>query len=198
MEGRREDVETSPHFSSVVSPPREVDGCLVYATAPKWTVRSHKFPGIDLNLAFLHIMFTVSLNRFLWPPRVLAPCVSLCKKYLSWETVFRHSHTMASPAEMVLHYHCLSNSCAGLREETGIDAAIFPSDTKYLSETTLVEYLHGLQKTSIINPRLARVEYCGKTNCFVDHHFSIFPKAMVIEHSISQFPEGCGGTAPTV
>ena len=44
----------------------------------------------------------VSSNRFLWPPRVLVPCVSCTNKYLSRETVFRYSDTVASPAELVL------------------------------------------------------------------------------------------------
>ena len=36
---------------------------------------------------------------------------------------------MASPAELVLHYHCINASCVGFRDNTGIGAAIFPSDT---------------------------------------------------------------------
>ena len=59
-------------LSYAVSPPREVDSlskfgcCLVfaYAIAPKWTVRSHMFPGIDVNLAFLHVMFSSVFELF--------------------------------------------------------------------------------------------------------------------------------------
>ena len=32
--------------------------CLVYAMAPEWSVRSDMFPGIDVNLALLHEMFS--------------------------------------------------------------------------------------------------------------------------------------------
>ena len=75
------------------------------------------------------------------------------------ETVVRHFNTVASPAKLVMHYHCFSTSCVGLHEDTGLGAAIFPSDSKYLSKVTLVEFLQGLQLTSIIcNPRLAPVE----------------------------------------
>ena len=86
MEGRREDVDTSPSlFSSAVSPPCQVDGLsqiwwyrVVYTKAPKWTVCSHKFPGIDVNLAFLDIMFGIVIycnlvvyNLFLARTRIL-------------------------------------------------------------------------------------------------------------------------------
>ena len=63
-----------------------------------------------------------------------------------------------SNAKSFLQYHCLDTSCVGLYEDTGIGAAIIPSDIKYLSETTLVEFLQGLQMTSISNPRIAPVE----------------------------------------
>ena len=65
---------------------------------------------------------------------------------------------MAVAAELVLHYHCLNSSCVGLHEDTDIGAAIFPSDTKYLSEATLVEFIQGLQVISICNPSLVSVE----------------------------------------
>ena len=74
------------------------------------------------------------------------------KKYLSEETVFRHSETVVSPTKLVLHCHCFDTSCFGLHEDTGIGAAIFPSDKKYLSEKTLVEFLQGVQVASISNP----------------------------------------------
>ena len=38
------------------------------------------------------------------------------------ETVVRHSDTVASPAELILHYRCLNTSCTGLHEDTGIGA----------------------------------------------------------------------------
>ena len=72
--------------------------------------------------------------------------------------VVQHSDTVASRVELVLHYHCLNTSCVGLHEDIGIGAVIFPSDTKYLSETTLVETLQGLQMTSISNTHVAPVE----------------------------------------
>ena len=72
---------------------------------------------------------------------------------------------MASPAELVLH--CLNTSCVGLHEDTGIGAAIISSDTKYLSEATLMEFLQGLQMTSITNTCLAFVESSDNTNGFV-------------------------------
>ena len=86
----------------------------------------------------------MSLNSFLWPPRVLVPCVSCVQNVVFRETVVRHSDTVAIPAELVLHYHCLNTSCTGLHEDTGIGAAIFPPDTKYLSEAMLVEFLLAL------------------------------------------------------
>ena len=77
---------------------------------------------------------------------------------------------MAGPAKLVLHYPLPRSRCVGLHEDTSIGEAIFPSDTKYLSETMLVGFLRGLQMTSISIPRLAPVEYSGNTNGFVDHH----------------------------
>ena len=59
------------------------------------------------------------------------------KVLMSGQTVVRHSDTVG----LVQHYHCLNTSCVGFLEDTGISAAIFPSDTKYLSEATLVEFL---------------------------------------------------------
>ena len=86
--------------------------------------------------------------------------VLVVQKVLVGETVLRHSiKTAASPTVLVLHYHCLNNSCVGLHEDISIGAAIFPSATKYLSEATLVEFPQGLQKSSISNPRLALVEW---------------------------------------
>ena len=75
------------------------------------------------------------------------------------QTVVRHSDTVARPAELVLHYHCLNTSSVGLHEGTGIGAAIFPSDTKYLSEAMLVAFLLCLQMTTTCNPRLAAVDW---------------------------------------
>ena len=57
--------------------------------------------------------------------------------------IVRHSDTVASPLELVLHHHCLNTICVGLHEDVGIGAAIFPSDTKYLSDATLVEFLQS-------------------------------------------------------
>ena len=48
------------------------------------------------------------------------------------EAVIRHSNTVASPAGLVLHYHYLNTSRAGLHEGTGVGAAIVPLDTKKL------------------------------------------------------------------
>ena len=79
--------------------------------------------------------------------------------YLTGETVVRHSDTEASPAKLVLHYNCLVISSVDLHEDNGIGAAIFPSNTKYLSETTFVEFLQDLQMTLISNPCLAPVEW---------------------------------------
>ena len=56
-------------------------------------------------------------------------------------------------------------------------------------------FLQGVQVTSVRNQRLAPVEYGGNKNSFVEHQFSISPEVFIIEHSISQFPEGCAGTA---
>ena len=64
MEGRHEDVETSPSpFFYAISPPREVDGLsqiwqltgICYGA--KVDGHSHEFPGIGVNLAFLHVAF---------------------------------------------------------------------------------------------------------------------------------------------
>ena len=55
---------------------------------------------------------------------------------------------MSSPAKLVLHYHCLNTSKAGLRADTDVGAAIFPTDTKNFSEATLVEFLEGFQMTT--------------------------------------------------
>ena len=64
---------------------------------------------------------------------------------------------MFSPAELVLHYHCLTTSCVDFHEDTGIGAAVFPPETKYRSEAPVVEFLQGPQMTSICRPRLAPV-----------------------------------------
>ena len=61
-----------------------------------------------------------------------------------------------------------------------------------------VEFLQGLQMTSIRNPCVAPVEYRGNTYGFVDHHFSSFSEVVIIEHALSLLPEGCAGTAYTV
>ena len=58
-------------------------------------------------------------------------------------TIVRHSGTVASPLELVLHYHCLNTRSVGLHEDAGIGAAIFPSDTKYLSDAKFVEFLQS-------------------------------------------------------
>ena len=73
------------------------------------------------------------------------------------ETVIRPSDTMASPAQLILHYRCPNTCC--VHEDTGTGAVIFPSDTKNLSETTLAEFHQDIQMTSICNPRLAHVRY---------------------------------------
>ena len=54
---------------------------------------------------------------------------------------------MASPVE--LHDHCLDAGCVGFSEDAGIGAMVFPLDVKHLSEATLMEYIQGLQVTSI-------------------------------------------------
>ena len=58
-------------LSSAISPPREIDGLLrirllpgVCATAPKKTVRGYKFPGTDVKLAFLHVLFSSVFESF--------------------------------------------------------------------------------------------------------------------------------------
>ena len=53
---------------------------------------------------------------------------------------------------------------------------------KNLSEATLVEFLQGLQITSICSPRLAPFEWSGHTQGFIDHHLSIFPEVVVIKN----------------
>ena len=78
----------------------------------------------------------------------LVPCVNCAQKYLKGETVVQHSDTVASPAELVLNYHCLNTSSVGLREDTDIGAAMFLSDTKYIYEATLAEFFQGLHMTS--------------------------------------------------
>ena len=65
---------------------------------------------------------------------------------------------MASPGELILHDHCLHGGCIGFSEDAGIGATVFPPDVKYLSEATLIEYLQGLQVTSVSNPSLTPVE----------------------------------------
>ena len=59
--------------------------------------------------------------------------VLVVQKVLIGEMIVRHSDTEASPAELVLHYPCLNTSCVDLHQDTRNDAAIFPSDTKYVS-----------------------------------------------------------------
>ena len=54
MEGRREDVETVRHLP-LLSPLPFL--CLVKSRFSV-SVSSYKFPGIDVNLAFLHVMFS--------------------------------------------------------------------------------------------------------------------------------------------
>ena len=158
MEGRREDVETSPLLSPLPflrlvkwTVCFKYGLCLVYATAPKWTACSYKFPGIYVNLAFLYTMFSNVFQSFLWPRHGITPCVS--KRYLSGR---RFSYILI---QLVLHYYSLDTNCVGLHRWHQCQCpAIFPSDTKYLSETTLVEFLQGLQMTSISNPRVSPVE----------------------------------------
>ena len=84
MEGRREDVETSPSpFSSAVSPPREVDGLSriwpLPGLAPKWTVRCYTFPCID---AFLHIMFSSFFESFFYGHYMFSHHVLVVQKVL--------------------------------------------------------------------------------------------------------------------
>ena len=40
---------------------------------------------------------------------------------------------MASPAELILHDHCLDAGCIGFSEDVGIGATVFPPDVKHLS-----------------------------------------------------------------
>ena len=132
MKGRRENVETSPsHVSSVVSPPREVGGLSQIWPLPGICYGANvdgpqpKVPGIYLNLAFLHIMFSSVFGSFSLATTCSRTIYKFMEKVLVGETVFRHSDAVVSPVQMVLHYHCLNTSCAGLHEETGINAAIF-------------------------------------------------------------------------
>ena len=60
---------------------------------------------------------------------------------------------MASPAELILQEHCHETGCVGFSEDAGIGATVFPPDVKYLSEATLMEYIQGLQVTSISNKK---------------------------------------------
>ena len=101
--------------------------CLVYATALNSTVCSHTFLGIDVNLPFLHVMFSSVFESFSLTTTCSGTTCQLCKKYLSGETVVRHSDTVTSPAELVLHYRCLNARCVGRHEDTGVGAAIFLS-----------------------------------------------------------------------
>ena len=94
MEGRREDVETSPfHFSSAVS--------------------------------------RVSCENY----------------YLSEEAIVRHSNTVASPAELALHYHWLHTIYFRCQQDAGNGAAIIQLVTKNRPERTLAEFLQGRQVT---------------------------------------------------
>ena len=111
-----------------------------------------------MTFQFLHIMFRSVFESFSLATTCSRIMCYLCKKYFSRETVVRHSDTGASPAELVLHYLYLNTGCVGLHEYTGIGAVIFPSDTKYLSEAILVEFLLGLQMTLTNNLCLAPVE----------------------------------------
>ena len=64
---------------------------------------------------------------------------------------------MVSPAELILHDHCLDAGCVGFSEAAGIGATVFPPDVKHLSEATLMECIQGLQVTSISNASLTPV-----------------------------------------
>ena len=57
------------------------------------------------------------------------------------------SQICGQPSKVGFALTLLNTSCVGL-----------PSDTKYLSEATFVEFLQGLQMTSISNPRLALID----------------------------------------
>ena len=42
-----------------------------------------------------------------------------------------HSDTVASPAELILHDHCIDAGCIGFSEDVGIGATVFPSDVRH-------------------------------------------------------------------
>ena len=123
MEWRRDDVEISPFAcSSAFYPPRDVEGlCQVWLLPGvcydvKVDGRSLRSQVLRSISPFFMLCLAVSLNRFLWPPRV--PCVS-CANTSSRGTVVLRSNTVTSPVDLVLHYHCLSTSSVGLHGDTG-------------------------------------------------------------------------------
>ena len=72
---------------------------------------------------------------------------------MSGEPGVWHSDRVASPAELILYDHCLEAGCVRFSEDAGIGAMVFPLDVKHLSEATLMEYIQGLQVTSISNKK---------------------------------------------
>ena len=100
------------------------------------------------------IHLAVSVNRFLLPPSVLVPCVSCAKCTYRGRRFSDILIQCIVGSALPLPQHKL----CWLPRDTGIGAAIFPSDTKYLSVEKLVEFLQGLQMTSISNRRPAPIE----------------------------------------
>ena len=78
-----------------------------------------RFPGIDVNLAFFNVMISRAFESFsLATTCSHTMCYIVVQTVLVWGQVVRQSNTVASPAELVLHYHCLNTSCVGLHENT--------------------------------------------------------------------------------
>ena len=139
------------YFLYAVSPPREVDGLSQIWPLPGiWfgakvdrsaAIRSQALMSICL---FFMSYLAVSFNCFLWPPCVLVPCVSCANSTCPGS---RLSDILIQwPAQR--SWFCIT--IASISKSIG--AAIFSSDTKYLYEATLVEFLYGLQMTSVCKP----------------------------------------------
>ena len=67
-----------PPFSSAVSLPRDVVSNLTVAWYMLWRHNgrssSYKLQDTDVNLAFLHVMFSDAFESFLWLPRSRTMC----------------------------------------------------------------------------------------------------------------------------
>ena len=112
-------------------------------------------------MTLLRVVFGSVYKSFSLPTTGSQSTSQLGEYYLSGEAGVWHSDTVASLAELILHDHCLDAGCVGFSEDGDVGATVFPPDVKYLSEATLMEYIQGLQMTSISNKKASIHNFIG-------------------------------------